>query len=515
VVVQHDCAPSGVGCVAAAPMDVVSDSTDDNGFPFNPTWGWQRLVGIDPAPRDLCSLSFKHFLFPEDDLGLCTPQPTTKNISISRCGSFCPNPGDCGTWGAIPGHVDFTPAQFEVDWVSFPIDGHGEDDDYTIDVARNDRSLLVAGGHVQMEFDSDETIDQFTTPFWTGLHNAVNKMDTEKRNEEPVYDEADGFFHSRPNGRAHDNRAVIVGLLGLDCEHSCSPELHPVYALAVETDTNPDDNVWAFFARNWGDEGYCGTSDRPVPNSSITVRLTQRHATDVEILPSSLIETSQAVGVPVVAMAPAGGAALVQFPLGDSSKKPMIDGELHLRWTLSWYGKFLRDIARVPTRWLIVAAAAIGAAGFGGMRRWRRRRGATERQALQSGALAGVALALVAAIAPWSVQRSAVRAAGPRPMPVVRNLENREPDHSFERALERLPRARREAYERMIATSRPPVQRTNVQGQKVERIAPTSPATPRVVSVPDPEHEAKLRRRLDALREVLGAAVVGPPPEPR
>jgi hypothetical protein len=51
--------------------------------------------------------------------------------------------------------------------------------------------------------------------------------------------------------------AIVTGLMGLDCEHSCSTELHPVWAMAVRVKSDPADVVWAIFVRNWGNEGFC------------------------------------------------------------------------------------------------------------------------------------------------------------------------------------------------------------------------------------------------------------------
>ena len=51
--------------------------------------------------------------------------------------------------------------------------------------------------------------------------------------------------------------AIVVGLAGLDCEHGCGTELHPVYGLAIRVNDDPSDDTWAIFVRNWGNEGYC------------------------------------------------------------------------------------------------------------------------------------------------------------------------------------------------------------------------------------------------------------------
>jgi len=42
--------------------------------------------------------------------------------------------------------------------------------------------------------------------------------------------------------------------------NSAQSELHPVWALMIHTNPAVDDDTWAFFVRNSGDEGYCGNS---------------------------------------------------------------------------------------------------------------------------------------------------------------------------------------------------------------------------------------------------------------
>ena len=53
------------------------------------------------------------------------------------------------------------------------------------------------------------------------------------------------------------SEAVIVGLLGLDAVHGAHAEMHPVYGLAIHTDSSEQNDRWQVFARNSGDEGEC------------------------------------------------------------------------------------------------------------------------------------------------------------------------------------------------------------------------------------------------------------------
>src|SRR5262249_25381480 len=54
--------------------------------------------------------------------------------------------------------------------------------------------------------------------------------------------------------------AIVIGLLNLDTEHRGKPELHPVYAMFLLLNRNWKlrQSTWAFFVRNWGNQGSCG-----------------------------------------------------------------------------------------------------------------------------------------------------------------------------------------------------------------------------------------------------------------
>src|SRR5262249_49496200 len=136
---------------------------------------------------------------------------------------------------------------------------HSLDDDYNIRLVRGDRAGYTAANpdHILCEFDSDETIDHFRTPWWERFHRAVD--DSNARARQMI----DGSF------------AIVTGLVGLDCEHTCGNELHPVRALAMNVQPSIDDDLWAIFVRNWGNEGFCGTSQHFIyfPNNLYTVRL--------------------------------------------------------------------------------------------------------------------------------------------------------------------------------------------------------------------------------------------------
>jgi hypothetical protein len=91
-------------------------------------------------------------------------------------------------------------------------------------------------GGIQVEFDSDETIDHFHTTWWDQFHHDVDNG----------------------NGRVIDGkRSIVTALWGLDLQHEGQSELHPAFAMAILVNDNPNDDRWAMFVRTWGNEGWC------------------------------------------------------------------------------------------------------------------------------------------------------------------------------------------------------------------------------------------------------------------
>jgi hypothetical protein len=71
----------------------------------------------------------------------------------------------------------------------------------------------------------------------------------------------------RPGGKCKDPMAVVVGVPSMDCgDHpkENTAEIHPAYAVAIRiqesTQDNPQPEQWAFFYRDSGDNGACGSS---------------------------------------------------------------------------------------------------------------------------------------------------------------------------------------------------------------------------------------------------------------
>jgi hypothetical protein len=141
---------------------------------------------------------------------------------------------------------------------------------------------------LHVEFDSDETIDNYTeVDEWTALHQAV---DTWKDAEGNV--SACAAAGSRCNNLAQleaaaetakeavqtrfDGHTILTGMFGLDGEHDLKAEVHPLFAMSTLRDNfenNPSDEVWLMFARNQGDEGFCSSQIWGAGFEDYTVRL--------------------------------------------------------------------------------------------------------------------------------------------------------------------------------------------------------------------------------------------------
>ncbi|HBB95040.1 MAG TPA: hypothetical protein DC054_06590 [Blastocatellia bacterium] len=220
-------------------FDVASNTFDANVFPLNPKWGKQVQHNAIPNPGESCPIQS------DSD----NPDDWTKSPQYPYCTSYPVtfNGGKfCGP------HVNFMPVTYEgiVTW-----DDHSAslfpfgDDDYTLNVHRDDEALYTTtGSQVHIEFDSDETVDNWddTGTWWDSFHH--NGVDDSKAHAAAMID---------------GSSVIVIGLLNLDTLHGNGgdgkTELHPVYAMFVHLKGNPlIQSSWAFFVRNWGDQGYCG-----------------------------------------------------------------------------------------------------------------------------------------------------------------------------------------------------------------------------------------------------------------
>ena len=234
---------------------------DPNGLPLNPKWGQQTRPGEQntlPDPGASCpihpyNLATDPFWVYTTDSWTSSPKyPHCTSVPVSFSGGML-----CGS------HVNFENVTYEgtVTWDELAF----WDDDYDLDVRRDDSALYSTSGHrVHIEFDSKETVNNWddTGTWWNRFH----------------HDGVGDVFndHAQASAMIDGSWVIVIGLLNMDSSHSAKTELHPVYAMFVHL---PGSDVtrssWAFFVRNWGNEGFCSDGDEPfeTPEHKIKVQI--------------------------------------------------------------------------------------------------------------------------------------------------------------------------------------------------------------------------------------------------
>jgi hypothetical protein len=304
------------GCVVGPfkDFDVGTNTFDANVFPLNPKWGQQIEHNTLPNPAISCPI--------ESDSD--NPDDWTKSPQYPNCTSY-PVTFNGGLFCGP--HVNFMPVTYEgiVTW-----DDHSSsllDDDYTLNVARNDAALYsTANNRVHIEFNSDETVDNWddTHTWWDNFHhNAVDHVSI--INSKPIHD-----------GNAHaaamiDGSSVIVtGLLNLDALHRGKTELHPVYAMFVHLKGNDLlKSSGAFFARNWGDEGFCGSDQQNLYTREQKIKVKIPNA--VSYISSNIWHGAQNeddLSPMNVTIEPSGNGMLLTFTLLSPEKQSWFAGDI-------------------------------------------------------------------------------------------------------------------------------------------------------------------------------------------
>ena len=257
------------GCHHPKDFDVVATKGYDlNGLPLNPQWGQQtrrvRPGEQNPLPDPYVSCPV------EDDSD--NPDLWTKSPQYPHCTSF-PITFNGGFWCGP--HVNFEPITYEgfVTW-----DHHAFDDDYDLNVTSPDSALYsTIASRVHIEFDSDETVDNWddTGTWWNRFHhNGVDHCYWKyiNGNWECISD-GDAQASAMING----SFVIVIGMLNLDTSHHGKTEIHPVYAMFVrrlpDSDCGGTRVCWAFFVRNWGDEGFCSDDDVPFWAGGHTIKI--------------------------------------------------------------------------------------------------------------------------------------------------------------------------------------------------------------------------------------------------
>ncbi len=305
------------GPQVTAPMDLVWTALDPNWLPLNPTWAWNAQHGnqpIDPAKE--CGWKFGK---------PCTTQDPWTNTYSPPIPWLC----DANNPSGVDGHLNWMHATFTGQ--IFFKEHSGTDDDYNLLLTTPNNAGLTTyneGGALLLEFDTDETIDHFSTQWWDWFHNTV--------------DHSTGDAKRMIDGRY----AIATGTVGLDLVHGAGVELHPVHLLAIRVNEDPNDETWAIFARNWGNEGMCGKDQTILPATVVAIDLpwypgaqgysfTQNFRTNSPQVAGPWVTTvndqkGQPTSVRVVLQLPDPSGTTL--PLVGGLLGGMAHGELHLSW---------------------------------------------------------------------------------------------------------------------------------------------------------------------------------------
>ena len=331
-------ATGGGGDTGGLPFNLKWTELAPGGLPFNPQWAWQqRVENVGAIPDTSLCHNFSKTVQATGpngqsvavrvpDFADCTDQTGPNNVDLPE--GFNQTACSFGGSNSFSGHLNWFPVTFEghASWGD-----HGIDDDYTFEFRRDGNPLSINGrAGLHVEFDSEETIDNFTTDEWKAFHQAV---DDDTNGPEPK--------------KRFDGHTILTGMFGLDCEHDCKSELHPLYALATKRDNFENDSadeVWLMFVRNVGNEGYCSHQLWKAPFTNYTFRLPWRDGmSSVEVVwgvaKSQFKGTAGTAGPTVNYISPPElpppapkPGVYVSFSLPPASQSPLIEGALHLKW---------------------------------------------------------------------------------------------------------------------------------------------------------------------------------------
>jgi hypothetical protein len=336
-----------------APLDLWWDRVDDNFFPYMPDW-WQHHRG-DGVPNSTLSTgcdSFREAHEPDDFLILGrSPQCTMSDPDVDEANfgsSFC---HAIGPIDAVHGHVNWGAVTYrgriyyerksvdgDYDWALSPMDD--QDNDQPIEIGVSTGNTLADGtpqadGYplydkldvkiLALEFSSRETLNRIVnSPWWERFKKDLKK--------------------DRPAARrsVKGREAIVVGLFGLDNEHGgdtgARVELHPVWGLAIHTESDSTEDVWVILARNWGNEGSCSNGwdithgkwqhNLTLPENKMKFFLTAKFAPTAVAADfhANYGNASSNANVETI-----GNGVLLTIQLPEPEKKKLFWGELHIK----------------------------------------------------------------------------------------------------------------------------------------------------------------------------------------
>ena len=245
-------------------FDLVVDSLDWNGVPSNPDWAYSTALSgqqfplskSDQRPDTESCKNFPYWTIRKTlhiaDYGVnfsrarCITQINRLTLDEGRgfWGWFC---GVEGTANEFHGHLNFTPASYsgKIRFQDFAPDGD-VDFDMNTDGERGQTSKAANEFNgLHLEFNRDELRRHNPAGWWQLIHEPKEIWAT-------TINDSSNVKTPTPY-----RRAAAIGLFGLDLIHGGHAELHPVWALGIQTDDRATVTEWQVFARNSGNEGSC------------------------------------------------------------------------------------------------------------------------------------------------------------------------------------------------------------------------------------------------------------------
>ena len=302
-------------------FNVAWDKTNANKAPLNPQWGSQKRVG--KLPPAACSQN--------------PYQCTNQSPAMDRPTGL--NDGLCSlAAGGAPfyGHADWGVAEYQgaIGWYNFNV----WDGDYDWVLKREKLEGVTQSNFpqnpnspqfIELEFDSRETAPRFgDAGWWPGL--------SEKAWDGLLsgsFDEVDTYLHPGNPAKKYLACGVVSGLFGLDCDHGCRSEVHPVYTMAIQINEDPQDNEWAVLVRNWGAGGFCSGWNDELTASQMAVVLpvtASSAPTDVSI---EQFAGTAGVGCPTYGYTPGEGETLLfDLPAPTPENQGMAVMLVKIRW---------------------------------------------------------------------------------------------------------------------------------------------------------------------------------------
>ena len=230
------------------------EGIDDNGLPLNPLWSFQ-IENPGQAPN------FQTSCAPNSVLAMagaaCTSQATSLDRNTDTNLEFA---GYCDTSTAVlDGHINWQIVTY-LGALNFRAwSGTWPDDDdinFGIETAEQAGQTALFEGPdtgIGIEFKNSDTAAHYNVPFWKAFEqNATSPGELISVNGNNPIEFADGEY------------GVVTGLMGIDGVHGGYSELHPAFAMAILVAWKPttgggQDETWAFFIRNAGNEGSCAS----------------------------------------------------------------------------------------------------------------------------------------------------------------------------------------------------------------------------------------------------------------